>query len=199
MMKGKFIVFEGIDRTGKTTQIKMLKDSGVLGDNTIFVSSLPEDDSVAGQLRVMGLDSTNPVAPTTRSLLFLSAISYQIDKVILPALESGVNVVCDRYVYSNLAYQDVGFNEVIADKLLSQCNPDAVIYLTIDTDVYLDRLSNRGNQIIDVTETTDVDKVERLLFRYGKVLSKYPNIHRISSNDSRDAIHNEIKRLLVDI
>ena len=145
MMKGKFIVFEGIDCTGKTTQIKMLKDSGVLGDNTIFVSSLPEDDSVAGQLRVMGLDSTNPVAPTTRSLLFLSAISYQIDKVILPALESGVNVVCDRYVYSNLAYQDVGFNEVIADKLLSQCNPDAVIYLTIDTDVYLDRLSNRGN------------------------------------------------------
>lgn len=73
-MKGKFIVFEGIDCTGKTTQIELLKGSGVLGDNTIFVSSLPEDDSVAGQLRVMGLDSTNPVSHATRSLLFLSAI-----------------------------------------------------------------------------------------------------------------------------
>lgn len=198
MMKGKFIVFEGIDCTGKTTQIELLKGSGVLGDNTMFVSSLPEDDSVAGQLRVMGLDSTNPVSPTTRSLLFLSALSYQIEKVILPALERGVNVVCDRYVYSNIAYQDVVFNEAVVDELLSLCTPDVVIYLNIDIDVYFDRLANRG-QSIDVTETTDVNKVEKLLARYDQVLSKYSNVSRISSNSSRDVIHNEIKRLLVDI
>lgn len=197
-MKGKFIVFEGIDCTGKTTQIELLKGSGVLGDNTIFVSSLPEDDSVAGQLRVMGLDSTNPVSHTTRSLLFLSALSYQIEKVILPALERGVNVVCDRYVYSNIAYQDVTFNEAVVDELLSLCTPDVVIYLNIDIDVYLDKLANRG-QTIDVTETTDVGKVEKLLARYDRVLSKYSNVSRISSNSSRDVIHNEIKRLLVDI
>jgi dTMP kinase len=101
-MRGLFITFEGIDRSGKTTQAGLLCDA--LGDEALGVRE-PGGTEAGERVRAILKDPSVSLSPEAEALLFAAARSELVADVILPALEEGKVVVSDRFLDSSLAYQ----------------------------------------------------------------------------------------------
>jgi dTMP kinase len=102
---GLFVTFEGIDRSGKTTQARMLCDA--LGARSVGVRD-PGGTELGERLRSLLKDPAAPLGPQAETLLFAAARAESVAQVIRPALASGLVVVSDRFVDSSLAYQGEG-------------------------------------------------------------------------------------------
>jgi dTMP kinase len=111
-MRGLFVTFEGIDRSGKTTQAGLLVDA--LGDEALGVRE-PGGTEAGEKVREILKDQSVSLSPEAEALLFAAARSELVADVILPALESGKVVVSDRYLDSSLAYQGGARGLGIAD------------------------------------------------------------------------------------
>jgi dTMP kinase len=101
-MRGLFVTFEGIDRSGKTTQAGMLTEA--LGDEALGVRE-PGGTPAGERVRELLKDPSVELSPEAEALLFAAARSELVAEVILPALSEGKVVVSDRFLDSSLAYQ----------------------------------------------------------------------------------------------
>ncbi len=101
-MRGLFVTFEGIDRSGKTTQAGLLVDA--LGDEALGVRE-PGGTAAGERVREVLKDPDVVLSPETEALLFAAARAELVNEVILPALQDGRVVVSDRFLDSSLAYQ----------------------------------------------------------------------------------------------
>ena len=101
-MRGLFVTFEGIDRSGKTTQAGLLVDA--LGDEALGVRE-PGGTAAGERVREILKDPAVSLSPEAEALLFAAARSELVADVILPALGKGKVVVSDRFLDSSLAYQ----------------------------------------------------------------------------------------------
>src|ERR671936_452016 len=134
-MAGLFVTFEGIDRSGKTTQARMLVEA--FGDEGFAVRE-PGGTEVGERLRELLKDPVMRVAPETEALLFAAARAELVAQVIRPALERDKVVVSDRFLDSSLAYQGIARGLGVDD--VEQINrfatggllPDLTILLSID-------------------------------------------------------------------
>src|SRR4029079_12996685 len=112
-MRGLFVTFEGIDRSGKTTQAGMLVDK--LGDEALGVRE-PGGTPAGERVRELLKDPAVSLSPEAEALLFAAARSELVAEVILPALSAVTVVFSVRYLYSSLAYQGgargLGIDEV---------------------------------------------------------------------------------------
>ena len=134
-MRGLFVTFEGIDRSGKTTQARLLCEA--LGDDALGVRE-PGGTEAGERVRAILKDPSVSLAPETEALLFAAARAELVSEVILPALSEGRIVVSDRFLDSSLAYQGgargLGVEEVervnrFATRAL---RPDLTLLLEID-------------------------------------------------------------------
>ena len=104
--RGNFVVFEGIDGSGKSSQVtRVALDRGALR------AYEPGDTALGAQLRVWLLDRDTPMTSETEALLMLADRSHHVHTVIEPALATGRHVVCDRFTASTYAYQGYGRGE----------------------------------------------------------------------------------------
>jgi dTMP kinase len=101
-MRGLFVTFEGIDRSGKTTQARLLTDA--LGDDALGVRE-PGGTPAGERVRDLLKDAEVPLGAEAEALLFAAARAELVARVIRPALEDGRVVVSDRFLDSSLAYQ----------------------------------------------------------------------------------------------
>ncbi|HEU0023019.1 MAG TPA: dTMP kinase, partial [Thermoleophilaceae bacterium] len=101
-MRGLFVTFEGIDRSGKTTQARLLCEA--LGEDAVGVRE-PGGTELGERVRELVKDPALRPGPRAEALLFAAARAELVDRVIRPALEAGSVVVCDRFLDSSLAYQ----------------------------------------------------------------------------------------------
>jgi dTMP kinase len=134
-MRGLFVTFEGIDRSGKTTQARLLCEA--LGDDALGVRE-PGGTEAGERVREILKDPTVSLSPETEALLFAAARAELVSEVILPALAQGRVVVSDRFLDSSLAYQGgargLGIDDVervnrFATRAL---RPDVTFLLEID-------------------------------------------------------------------
>jgi dTMP kinase len=134
-MRGLFVTFEGIDRSGKTTQAEML--CRALGDDALGVRE-PGGTDAGERVRAVLKDATVPLAPETEALLFAAARAELVSAVILPALAEGRVVVSDRFLDSSLAYQGgargLGIDDVerVNRFATRSLRPDITFLLEID-------------------------------------------------------------------
>jgi dTMP kinase len=134
-MSGLFVTFEGIDRSGKTTQARMLCEA--LGDAALPVRE-PGGTEVGERVRELLKDGALEIGPEAEALLFAAARAELVARVIRPALDQGRVVVCDRFLDSSLAYQGaargLGVEEVarINEFATGGLAPDLTFLLWLD-------------------------------------------------------------------
>jgi dTMP kinase len=126
-MKGKFIVFEGIEGCGKTTQIKLVKEwLSSQWPHAVIATREPGGTKLGSKIRDIVLASGKEESISNKAELFLFAAdrNQHIEKVIKPQLESGGIVLCDRFVDSTVTYQ--GYGRGIRTELIEQINQLAI-------------------------------------------------------------------------
>lgn len=132
-MRGLFVTFEGIDRSGKTTQSRLLAEA--LGDEALSVRE-PGGTELGERVRAILKDASVPLGPESEALLFAAARSQLVAEVILPALAAGRVVISDRFLDSSLAYQ--GGARALGVDVVEQLNGVATRGLRPDLTVLLD-------------------------------------------------------------
>jgi dTMP kinase len=148
---GVFVVFEGGDGTGKTTQIRLLRSAIERVGHLAVVTREPGGTRVGEQVRELLLSRTSEdLDDRTEALLYAAARAQHVREVIVPALERGSVVLCDRYVDSSIAYQGAGRG--LGEEAVAHLNqwataslqPDLTVLLDIDPDEGLQRAVGDG-------------------------------------------------------
>jgi dTMP kinase len=176
--RGLFIVFEGVEGAGKTTQMKALYDYLSERDHEVVVTREPGGTPIAERIRGLVLDpAAKEMDPKTEALLYAASRAQHAAEVIRPALARGAVVLCDRYLDSSLAYQGVarglGIDDVYrlnvwgTDELL----PDLVVLLNLDPQTGLSR--TRG--MPDRMEQESVDFHRKVGAAYLELARIYPS------------------------
>ena len=169
-MSGKFIVFEGIDGAGKTTQVnllaKRLEAAGKKAHLTAEPTALPSGKELR---RVLG-GEIKKSACETAVLFALDRIAHNIDaeEGIGALLEAGYDVICDRYYYSSLAYQGSSTDYEWVKSLNLRCpeirKPDLCIFLDLTPEQSLERIT-RGRDKLEIFENVEtLTKVRERFF-----------------------------------
>lgn len=107
---GKFIVFEGPDRCGKSTQANKLEKYFTELGKKVMLTREPGGNKVAEDIREILLNPNNIVTPMTELLLYEASRAQHTEQKVLPALKEGKIVICERYTMSTCAYQGYGRN-----------------------------------------------------------------------------------------
>ena len=151
---GVFIVLEGGDASGKTTQARLLVERlRSAGRPDVVETFEPGATLPGGAIRALLLDGDTPIDPTTEALLLAADRAQQVVDVIRPALGRGTDVVSDRYVPSSLAYQGVGRGLGVDD--IDRLNrwatggldADVVVVLDVDDEVAASRRAGPGDRL----------------------------------------------------
>lgn len=106
--RGLFVVFEGGDRVGKSTQVRALAAALAASGIDHLVTHQPGDTTVGATIRELLLDPANQLDDRCEALLYAADKAQHVGQVVLPALARGQLVICDRYLDSMLAYQGAG-------------------------------------------------------------------------------------------
>lgn len=204
-MSGKFITFEGNDGCGKTTiSSRIYETLKVEGYDVIFTRE-PGGISISEQIRSVLLDPKNTTMDgRTEALLYAAARRQHLVEKVIPALEEGKIVLCDRFIDSSLAYQGVarglGIDEVytVNEFAIDSHMPDATIFLKVDAEVGMARIASRGEK--DRLDE-EGEKFHRLVAQgYDEVLKRYQNrIHVIDAEQEVDQVFADTYRLIKDL
>ena len=177
-MTGKFITFEGIDGSGKTTQIDLLETELKLHGISTLILREPGGTRLSEKIRSILLNRENMnLSPLSESLLFVSARAQLMEEKIQPALKSGQYVICDRFTDSTVAYQGYGrglnveFLEKLNNFATDSIQPDLTIILNVDPEQAALRMQA---DIPDRMESTGIDFFLRIQEGYYEIAHRYP-------------------------
>ena len=171
-----FVTFEGLDGSGKTTQVELLaqllRDEG----REVVTTREPGGTEVGERIRDVLLHESNDIVPWAEASLFAAARAQLVDRVIAPALERGADVLCDRYIDSSLAYQGVarglGIDPVLELNLHATRGllPDRTFLLTLDPE----EARRRGGDDRDRIEREDDDFIARVDAAFRQLVDRFP-------------------------
>ncbi len=179
MAEGRFIVIEGLDGAGSTTQAGILKNWFAKRDLPVRLTWEPTDGPVGSLLRliltgrVVNLSREGEAPPpgeAVLALLFAADRLDHLDNRVLPGLEKGINVISDRYYLSSLAYQtlDCSLNLEWVRQVNARCRrPDLTIYLDVAPTECQRRMLAQGRHL-EIYE--EVSKLERIRDNYLRVI-----------------------------
>ncbi len=205
-MTGKFIVIEGIDGCGKTTQIeeisRWLPTSGLMGENSKLIKTREPGGSLLGKkLRNLILDNNKNNKPSSLAelLLYSADRAEHISKIIAPELEKQNWIISDRFADSTLAYQGYGRNinlDIIKNLESIVCQgkkPDLTILLEISAE---ESVLRRKNSVPDRMESEGINFLQKVNEGF-KLIAKEKHWKVISATQNIDAISSEIKETLL--
>lgn len=214
-MIGKFIVFEGVEGGGKTTQIELLRD-WLLGkgessqvwsksiDLEVVITREPGGTKLGKALRELLLSPdvlAEKIQETAELLLYAADRAQHIEALIKPCLERGAIVLCDRFIDSTIAYQ--GYGRGLNLELIKQLNyiatdgleSDLTLWLDIDVEIGLARAKNRGK--IDKMEQANIEFHRRVQRGYQELSKNNSLIVGINANLTREEVQKQIQGIIM--
>jgi dTMP kinase len=187
MARGKFITFEGGEGCGKSTQMERLaarlRDAG----HTVTVTREPGGTDIGEQIRdvLQYSRKSSAMKPETELLLFSASRAQLVREIILPALERGEHVLCDRFADSTRVYQGVarGLNtrdiESVTAFAVGNCIPDLTLLIDLEPKIGLERV--RGRALFDRMEQESLAFYENVRRAYLELAKREP--HRVKIID----------------
>jgi len=185
-MKPQFIVLEGLDGSGKTSQLALLSQK-MTELNLPHITTRQPSNGPAGTMVREAL-YTNAMENETLALLFAADRYQHVKKTVAPALNQGIHVLCDRYYYSNLVYQAgdtkaltrlMAYNQVV----MEENRPDIVLFLDVAPEECMRRLHGRSDAS-SIYENLTRLKEDRA--RFANVFSKLDDNVIIVDANSQD-------------
>lgn len=159
--KGVFICIEGLDGSGKTTQVELLSKK-LEKDFDVLCTSEPSKGLIGDFIRTSYLYGKNRLSPYVEALLFAADRIEHVENEIIPALNKGKIVISDRYVFSSLAYQgsgkiDLDWIQTVNKSILL---PDLAIFLDVEPEKVLSRINSKKS----VMENLETQKRVREIY-----------------------------------
>jgi dTMP kinase len=178
---GLFIVFEGGEGAGKSTQVRLLAERLLAEGRDVVVTREPGATDIGASIRTLLLSGgPNALAPRAEALLYAADRAHHVASVVRPALARGAVVISDRYIDSSLAYQGAGRTLPVEEvKWLSKwatggLKPDLVVLLDIDPSDGLRRVDHRGDGA-DRLESEALPFHDRVRYAFLDLASADPN------------------------
>ena len=168
-------MFEGIDGCGKTTQISLLSKKLSIENIPHIVTREPSDSNPVGKLTRDAVHGKFSLENETVALLFAADRFEHIHSEILPALGRGEHVLCDRYYYSNFAYQGevAAYNRIVMERM----RPDAVFFIDVPPEECLRRIkTSRPNADCLYENLETLTKARERYFEIFKLLEETEKI-----------------------
>jgi dTMP kinase len=207
MPRGLFVTFEGLDGSGKSTQLRRLKERLEADGFAVTATRQPGGTRVGDRIRALLLDTrTENVASLAELGLMFSDRAQAIAEVIEPALQAGKIVLCDRFTDSSEAYQGGGRqlgSQVVHDLHAALCGglqPDLTLLLLPDFDLSLARARRRNQRAVAATgsdenrfETESSAFYRRVFDKYREIAAREPlRVVVIDSDGSIDEVHRRV-------
>ncbi|MCI5576879.1 MAG: dTMP kinase [Succinivibrio sp.] len=203
MSKGVFITLEGTEGSGKSTQLKTVEQYLQQHNRRYIKLREPGGTPIAEEIRNLLKTPRNDDAmcDTTELLLMYAARAQLVNTVIKPAIEQGIDVICDRHDLSTVAYQgggrgmDLSEIKAISKVVLGDFKPNLTILLDIDPIKGMQRAKARGE--LDRFEQSKMDFFVRVRNTYLECAKQDPNtIKVVNGDDSIDNVSSHIRQLL---
>lgn len=201
-MGGKLIVFEGVEGSGKTTQLRRCSDWLQASGLTVVVTREPGGTSLGLGLRKLLLEGhSSPIQDRAELLMYAADRAQHVEEFIKHQLTLGAIILCDRYTDSTIAYQGYGrgldltliqqLNQIATDGLES----DLTLWLDIDATMGLKRARQRGSA--DRIEQADLAFHQRVQQGFTQLAASNPQrIVRIDASKSEEEVHLTIQEIL---
>ncbi|MCU0640260.1 MAG: dTMP kinase, partial [Candidatus Krumholzibacteria bacterium] len=163
-MKGKFITFEGIEGSGKSTVAAMISEKLERAGVGVLMTREPGGTAVSEEIRKILLDPERPeISPRSELLMYLASRAQLVDEVIAPALRAGRVVLCDRFMDASVAYQGWarGLGEDLVERLNAFAVGDSVPDRTLVFDLPVEEGFRRGPEKRQSDGLRVKDRLER--------------------------------------
>lgn len=203
--RGRFIVIEGIDGSGKSTQIQLLANKLTAAKRKVYTTAEPTVSLTGGMLRDALRGVTKKTTCEIAAMFLLDRIFHNVNPVngIEKFLASGVDVICDRYYYSSLAYQgsETDFDWVLDMNL--NCpeirKPDICIFLDLDPDKCVERISKNRLVTEIYEEKSRLEKYRKRYFDIIDMLRFTDNIAVLDTDRPIEEISEDIYKLVSEL
>ncbi|HMS41727.1 MAG TPA: dTMP kinase [Pyrinomonadaceae bacterium] len=203
-MRGKFITFEGIDGSGKSTQLRMLAGELRLRGSDVLTTLEPGGTPLGRRLREAFLETEENVSPLAELLLFAADRAQHVNFLIQPALAEGKIVISDRYADATFAYQGAGrgFDENTVNQVIQLATgglkPDLTLFFDITVENALLRTNSRSTDeaVKNRMDKETAEFYERVRSAYLQIAKTEPNRFRVL--DANGSIE-DIKKQVLEI
>ena len=203
-MRGLFITLEGGDGSGKSTQIRNIERFFRRKGLVVVHTREPGGTPISEKLRNILLDNENSeMDPVTEMMIYAASRAQNVREKILPAIERGDIVICDRFVDSSVAYQAYGRQlgdmvEEVNRHATGGLVPDITFWMDIDPEAGKARAAKAGD--LDRLELEKMDFHYRVYEGYRRIAEKDPDrVKRIDAADTVDNIRNHIYECLEEL
>ncbi len=200
-MTSRLISFEGIDGSGKSSQINLLSEWLSEKNIDFVIVREPGGTSISERIRDILLDEQNiQLCSASESFLFLSARAQLVSEIIKPALQGGRFVICDRFTDSTLAYQGYGRGmdlfqlEAMNNMAIGECVPGQTFLLDVDIENSIQRRTDSED---DRMESAGIEFLRKVREGYIKLSSQFSN--RITLLDSTEDKGSIFKKITVQM
>jgi dTMP kinase len=201
-MKGRFITLEGIEGAGKSTAIEFLADYLSNQNIDFILTREPGGTEIAEKIRRLILEHyEETMHPDTEMLLYFAGRAQHLNQVIIPALQRGQWVICDRFTDATYAYQGGGRGlsqekiSILENWVQNDLRPDHTLLFDVEVRVGLDRI--KKNRVLDRLEIEKESFFEKVrdcyLERASKELKRF---HIIDANKTVEEVTQQIKDVL---
>ena len=200
--RGLFLAFEGVEGSGKSTQVRLLADALRTSGHGVVVAREPGSTPLGERIRETVLGSVElAVPPRSELFLMLAARAAFVEQVVRPGLMAGNIVIADRFELSTLAYQGAGRGLPLDQVRLcnrfatGELQPDATVLLELDPAEGGQRQRESG-KAPDRMEREELDFHRRVATGYQEFASDVPGLFRVDAGASVAEVHQCILRLL---
>lgn len=193
--KGKFIVFEGLDGSGQSTQAGLLKDFLLEKGYEVILTKEPTIDSEAGRKIRKILDKKLDISSKELQELFVQDRKEHLENTIIPALKQGKIVISDRYFFSSFAY---GAADGLDLEWLIEVNnsfllPNIIFLLEVKPETCIERIEGRG---LEKTLFEKKEKLKKTWETYKILPGRFENVYLINGERPIDEVFKETKEIL---